>query len=271
MKSQKELQLEKKLLSLMDKDSLCHRLAGLLVDDKEIQRLQDYANVVAIKRLGFNDHGPVHMRQVALNALTMLSLLRDAGVMTSLEEEGTGGWDESACAVLLAGFLHDLGMSIARTDHELTGMLIARPIMARLLEKLCPEDTDKQISILSLATEGILGHMATRKIHSVEAGLILVADGCDMESGRARIPLIIGHDSPDAKVGDIHKYSAAAIKRVTISKGNRHPIKIEVEMTSDVGLFQIEEVLLPKISMSPDKGYLEVFASVIGKMRKEYL
>jgi hypothetical protein len=80
--------------------------------------------------------------------------------------------------------------------------------------------------------EGILGHMASKKIHSVEAGLILIADGCDMEKGRARIPLIL---NTEAKVGDIHKYSSKAIERVTIGKGESHPIKIEVEMSSDVG------------------------------------
>ena len=108
----------------------------------------------------------------------------------------------------------------------------------------------EKTAIISLATEGILGHMATKKIHSVEAGLILIADGCDMEKGRARIPLIL---NTEAKVGDIHKYSSNAIERVTISKGERHPIKVEVEMSSDVGFFQIEEVLLQKISMYADQ------------------
>jgi metal-dependent HD superfamily phosphatase/phosphodiesterase len=42
-------------------------------------------------------------------------------------------------------------------------------------------------------------------------------------------------------------------------------------MSSDVGFFQIEEVLLPKISMSPAKQYVQIFAGVIGQEKKRYL
>ena len=53
--------------------------------------------------------------------------------------------------------------------------------------------------------------MATHPIHSVEAGIILIADGCDMTKGRARIPLEIPSKPAE---GDIHKYSANAIEKV---------------------------------------------------------
>ncbi|MGH0052091.1 MAG: phosphohydrolase, partial [Sphaerochaetaceae bacterium] len=73
------------------------------------------------------------------------------------------------------------------------------------------------------------------------------------------------------KVGDIHKYSSNSIENVSISKGDAVPILIDVSMSSDVGFFQVEEVLLPKISMSPAKAYVQVHAGVIGKERKKYL
>lgn len=53
--------------------------------------------------------------------------------------------------------------------------------------------------------------------------------------------------------GDIHKYSANAIERVKISSGEELPLKIEIEMKSEVGFFQVEEVLLIKIQSSPSK------------------
>ena len=56
-----------------------------------------------------------------------------------------------------------------------------------------------------------------------------------------------------------------------ISRGEEHPIKIEVTMSSDVGYFQVEEVLLQKIGKSPDKRFVEVYATVIGGERKRYL
>ena len=110
--------------------------------------------------------------------------------------------------------------------------------------------------------------MGTRRIHSIEAGLILIADGCDMTKGRARIPMEL---NKVPSVGDIHKYSANSIESVKIHQGSEKPIQIEVFMSSDVGFFQIEEVLIPKINSSPAKGFVELLAGVEGKEMKKYL
>lgn len=268
MKSQKEYSVSKQLLGLLEKGSDSYRLAQMLLEDEEIETLQEYGNTVSIKRLNYNDHGPVHMRQVACNGVKMLSLLREAEVPTSIVNENSGTYEDSLCALLLASFVHDLGMSVSRTEHELTGLIIARPIMDRILKALFPDEMGRRIAIMSVATEGVLGHMASKKVYSIEAGLLLVADGCDMEKGRARIPLSI---TTAPKTGDIHKYSANSIEKVTISKGEEHPIMIDVSMSSDVGFFQIEEVLLPKIMMSSAKEYVEVYAGVLGQPKKRYL
>ncbi|MDC7229343.1 MAG: phosphohydrolase [Sphaerochaetaceae bacterium] len=268
MKSPKEFALEKYLLSQLEEGTISYRLASLLIQDPEIEALQEYANSVSIKRLNYNDHGPVHMRQVAINGVRMLALLKEAGIKTSLEQEDSGSYEDSMLSLLLASFVHDLGMSVGRSDHELTGLVIARPIMDRILTQLLGDQLSRKIAIISVASEGVLGHMANRKVHSLEAGMLLVADGCDMEKGRARIPMsIMSH----AKVGDIHKYSSNSIEKVTITKGDSVPILIDIAMSSDVGFFQVEEVLLPKISMSPAKPYVQVHAGVVGQERKKYL
>jgi len=268
MKSPKEITLSRNLLGLLEKGSTSYRLTELLLADEEIEALQEYANTVSIKRMNYNDHGPVHMRQVAYNGVKMLSFLKDADVATSLVLENSGTYEDSLCALLLAAFLHDLGMSVSRTEHEITGLVIARPIMDRILKVLLPDELARRIAIMSVATEGVMGHMASRKVYSIEAGLLLVADGCDMEKGRARIPMSI---STAPKTGDIHKYSANSIEKVTIERGEEHPILINVEMSSVVGFFQIEEVLLPKIMMSSAKEHVEVYAGVIGQPKKRYL
>ena len=268
MKSPKEISLERYLLSLLQPQSDSFALASLLISDPEVSALQEYANIISIKRLNYNDHGPVHMRQVAVNATKMLTLLHQANIKTSLEVEQSGSMEDSLCALLLASFLHDLGMSIGRSDHEMTALIIGRPIMDRLLKQVFGDQLSRRVAIASTASEGIIGHMANRKVHSLEAGLVLVADGCDMEKGRARIPMSL---NTQAKTGDIHKYSANSIERVHIKKGEEQPILIDVEMSSDVGFFQIEEVLLPKISMSPAKEFVEVHAGVIGQIKKRYL
>ena len=244
MKSVKELSTETKIQNRLKNNPVCLELVKYLFADEELQEMQEYANNVSIRRLGYNDHGPVHMRQVVGNAIKMLNILHEAGIKTSLENEEMGSFEDSMCALILAGLMHDLGMSIGRQGHEEMSSLLAQPIIERTLMHMFPNDLHKRVIIRAVATEAIIGHMSSRKIHSVEAGILLIADGCDMTKGRARIPMAI---NTTPRVGDIHKYSANAINRIGIHKGERKPIKIDIEMSGDVGFFQIEEVLLQKL------------------------
>jgi metal-dependent HD superfamily phosphatase/phosphodiesterase len=279
MKSPKELSLDKKIIAeletmlppLTTPDSwLPEKILKLLMNDAEIEAAQNYANTVSLVRLAYNDHGPVHMRMVTLNALKMMQLLKEAGIKMNLENENGGTFEDSLTAVSLAAFLHDFGMSVGRQDHELFSVMLSLPIINRLLDQALPDahSVVRRVTIRSLAVEGIAGHMATRKIHSLEAGIILIADGCDMERGRARIPIAL---NTEPKVGDIHKYSANSIESVDIRKGGDKPVCIDIEMSSDVGFFQVEEVLIPKLNMSPAKQYIELFAGVTGAESKQYL
>lgn len=268
MKSVKELSIESKITKRLANSPLCLELVNYLFNDEELQEMQDYANNVSIKRLGYNDHGPVHMRQVCANAIKMLNLLQDSGIKTSLEKEEIGTFEDSMCAVIIAGLMHDLGMMIGRQGHEEMSVTLAKPIIERTLLHILPDNLHRRTIIKSLAIEAIIGHMSSRKIHSVEAGIILIADGCDMTKGRARIPMAI---NTTPRVGDIHKYSANAITRIGIHHGERRPIRIDIEMTGEVGFFQIEEVLLTKIESSPAKEYVELYAGVTGEEAKCYL
>jgi metal-dependent HD superfamily phosphatase/phosphodiesterase len=266
MKSPKQLSLEKKIFKILSGKAL--KAAEMLINDEEIGYLQDYANTVSIKRLHYNDHGPVHMRKVVLNSLKLIDLLNQASIKFSLEKEDIGTFEDSKVAVLIASFLHDVGMTIGRENHEQMGIVLAVPIIERLLNRLYANEPKKRVILRSLITESIIGHMGTQKIHSLEAGIILVADGCDMEQGRARIPMMMGTES---KVGDIHKYSSSAVQNVKIEKGVKKPIKITVDMKESVGFYQVEEILLKKINSSPVKSYIELYAGITGETMKCYL
>ena len=266
MKSPKEVSLDNRILGMLT--GKAHNVADLMMSDPEIHYLQDYSNTVSIKRLGYNDHGPVHMRKVLINALKMSGLLQRRGIKLNLEEEGVGTHEDSTIALIVAALLHDVGMSIGRDRHEFNGAWIALPIIDRVLEQAYGNELEKRVIVRSLVVEGIVGHMATQKIHSLEAGLILIADGLDMEKGRARIPMLI---TTESRVGDIHKYSAAAIEKVTIGEGGEKPVKITVEMAAEVGFFQIEEVLFTKVNSSPIKPFIELYASVKNGEIKRYL
>ena len=89
-----------------------------------------------------------------------------------------------------------------------------------------------------------------------------------MTKGRARIPMAL---NKTPKVGDIHKYSANAIERIGIHHGEKKPIRIDIEMSGEVGFFQIEEVLLTKIESSPAKQFVELYAGVQGQEPRGYL
>ena len=208
------------------------------------------------------------MRQVVGNAIKMLNILQQAGIKTSLETEEIGTFEDSMCAVILAGLMHDIGMSITRQSHEDMSAILAQPIIDRALMHVFPDSIKRRTIIKALTTESIVGHMSSKKINSIEAGIILIADGCDMTKGRARIPLSM---NKHPRVGDIHKYSANAIERIKISEGKRRPIRIDIDMSGDVGFFQIEEVLLTKIDSSPAKEYVELYAGVIDQEKKCYL
>jgi metal-dependent HD superfamily phosphatase/phosphodiesterase len=240
-----------------------------LLADEEIQSLQEYANTVSIKRLGFNDHGPVHMRTVTYNAVLMLDILNKANIIPSLVKDGCGEFEDSLLAIVLAGMLHDIGMCLGRHNHENHSMAMAQRIIDNFLEKLYGSDWHKRAMIRSVALEGIAGHMGTLIITSLEAGIIQVADGCDMTKGRARIPMSMINNHP--RIGNIHQYSADSIEELSIQAGNEKPIRIDIHMSNESGLFQIEENLLHKIANSTATQYLELYAKVRDHSPMRYL
>ena len=271
MRSGKELALDSKILEKIQSLNLSgktEQIAEYLLKDDEIQAMQEYANEVSIVRLKYNDHGPVHMRTVAFNSMIMMELLRQAGEKTSLEKEKAGDFEDSLSAVLCGAFLHDMGMGVGRQDHELHSVYMAYPVISRILAIVYANSIQKQVMIRSMAMEAISGHMGTRSIHSLEAGIVQVADGCDMKKGRARIPLII---SGGPRMGDIHQYSAQAINELVIEAGKEKPICIRIDMSSEVGLFQVEEVLINKIASGTAKSYIELYAILNGGEPKRYL
>ena len=271
MRSPKEQSLDAKIIETLQALSVSAKVleaANMIGPDEEIQAVQEYANNVSIVRLGYNDHGPVHMRTVLLNAIIMLGFLRDAGIKTSLENECIGDFDDSLIAVIYGSMLHDLGMSLGRQEHEIFSIHLAYPIIDKHLSLLYKDSLQKKVMTRSLALECVAGHMGNRPVYSLEAGIVQVADGCDMTKGRARISMSLTHNP---RSGSIHQFSANSIERVRLERGKEKPIHIEVLMSSEVGLFQVEEVLLTKIANSTAKPYIELYAHVEGEEAKRYL
>ncbi len=61
------------------------------------------------------------------------------------------------------------------------------------------------------------------------------------------------------------------MQKVNIIPGERAAIRIDVHMTETVGFFQVEEVLFPKVKVSPIKPHVELYAFMEGLEPKCYL
>jgi hypothetical protein len=217
------------------------------------------ANVTAVDRLGMSDHGPVHVQIVANSALRILRLLVAGGVVPSVVEHYGLEPTDAEVIVTVAALCHDLGMSIHRTGHEDFSLFVAQPILTELLAGVYepPYDT----IIRAEVQHAIISHRSGGSPHTVEGGVLRIADALDMEHGRSRIPFSEGSTS-------IHSVSAAAIESVRIEAGETQPVRISVSMSNSAGVFQVDELLGRKLRGSGLERYFLVEAVVEGETEK---
>lgn len=209
-------------------------------NDLTLQTFWKASNINAIDRLGYNDHGHVHVKIVANIALKMLRMLIAKGLQPSIVKNygTTHGMinDDAEVVVVLAAMLHDIGMAVHREQHEQYSLVLAVNLLNKFLEDYKEEDRAVMISEIMHA---MLSHETTIKPFTLEAGLVRVADALDMSEGRARIPFHAGSM-------DIHSVSAMSITEMTLSEGKEVPIEIKITMKNPAGIFQIDELLRAK-------------------------
>ena len=254
------------VLKHVSSSKLLSRAYEVLESDDEVQELIKMANVMAVGRLKYNDHGIVHSRIVSGSALELFDRLVKAGVEpTTLHDGTTHNLEEAKLIVLLASYLHDIGNAVHRVEHEFVGALLSKDILNRILPEILGRDIGRR-RLVALRQEVMHAIYATEmntQALTVEAGVVKIADGTDMAEGRARIPYKLG------KL-DMHAVSALSIKKVVISDGNEVPTRIDVIMNDFAGLFQIEAVLRPKILTSGLGKYIEVYIRVGERVRRVY-
>ncbi|MFX1579910.1 MAG: phosphohydrolase, partial [Promethearchaeota archaeon] len=137
-------------------------------------------------------------------------------------------------------YLHGIGMVVGRTNHDEFSVVLAAPIVDRILSKVYPNERHKQVHIRNHILHAIYCHDKAAMPLTVEAGVVGIADALDMTKGRARIPF-------EAGSVNIHSTSARAIENVRIRKGETKTARIEVTMNNASGIFQIQELLEEKI------------------------
>jgi metal-dependent HD superfamily phosphatase/phosphodiesterase len=232
------------------------------VNEDEQVRAWWYMTQVHAERLGMSDHSWVHMRIVLNIALRLLRLLVKADVEPAVVTDH--GMSPRDAEVVVAGgaLLHDVGMSIHRTDHEAYSLFLANDVLDRLLAD--SYDEPQRTIIASEILHAIIGHRRRGDPYTVEAGVVRVADALDMAQGRTRIPLEAGQEG-------IHSISAAAVNGVRIEAGEERPIRIEIDLNNSAGIFQVDDLLATKIRGTPLEGRVEVVAEIEGESEKRLL
>ena len=221
-----------------------------------------YMAQVQSERLRMSDHSWVHVQIVLNIALRLLRLLVKAGEKPAMVTDHSMSDRDSEVVVAGGALLHDIGMSIHRADHEAYSLFLAQSVLPRLLEGSYSEP--QRTVVASEILHAIIGHRRRGQPYTLEGGVVRVADALDMAGGRSRIPLESGQEG-------IHTISAAAIDEVTISAGEKLPLRIEIDLNNSAGIFQVDDLLATKIRDTPLEGLIEVVADVRGEQEKRLL
>ncbi len=239
------------------------KLAKLLKrveQDESLDQMYKCVNINAVDRLGMPDHGPVHIKIVINIALKLLRLLHKNNIQTGIEKNYGMTFADSEIVTFLAALLHDIGMVVHRSNHEEFSIMLAPPIIDRLLQDYYT--TREQVIIKAEVLHAIYAHQAATKCLTLEAGVVKVADALDMNEGRSRI-------SFEAGEVNIHSVSSLAIKEVKLLQGEKKPVRIEIVMTNSAGIFQIDELLKRKLQGSSIRDLVEICALIEGEAEKK--
>ena len=182
-----------------------------------------------LEAIGFTEHGIRHGSRVADGAHQILSQL--------------GRGDEEQELAWLAGFLHDTGNFVCRTNHGQTGASLLYPILQRL--GLTPRE-------LGLVLSAIGNHEEQYdQVYNSICAAVMIADKADVHRSRVR--------DYDPGKGDIHDDVNYAVTRSTL------------KVDSSLKVITLELELDPNIATVMD--YFEIFMSrmVMCKNAAEYL
>lgn len=232
------------------------KMFNLLQDDEEVSTLLNLANFIAVRKLGYNDHGPIHARICAANGVRILRILLESGEVKIDSVHGLGMSEDDAYLIVLAAcMLHDVGNAVHRDDHEVFSVMLAKSLLDRLLRDIYPE-TPRRIEVISQILHALYAHDHGENALTIEAAVVVVADGADITKGRGRLSFDLGKH-------DIHSISALSIESVDIRKGKTKPLEIHVTMSNSAGIYQVQETLGKKVAASPLKDYVEIAADLV--------
>jgi uncharacterized protein len=237
---------------LWEKYPRASQMWDLLATDVEVRANWDMADYLTVAKMSYNDHGEVHARLVAANAVLIYDLLLQASLVPDVVRSGAGDKDDACAVIVAACLLHDIGNQVNRQGHELAGMVLSMPILDRLMPQVY-NDVERRVELRSFILHAIHSHDLIPPPLTFEGAVVALADGTDVTRGRGRTAFELG------KV-DIHSVSALAIDSVSIAKGETHAVEITVMLNNSAGIFQIEDTLTRRLRNSPLSPHVVVVA-----------
>jgi len=248
----------------MDNEKTLDKIISICGKDPQLKILWKMGNIMTMKRLNYNDHGPVHAKIVAHNALKIYEILfplKDKFKWNTCTQAGLS-YEDGKNIVYIASILHDIGNAIHREHHERWSVILAEDIIDKILYQTYRKDVGEKIKTEIL--HAIISH-EDMEAHTLEASCVKIGDALDMTKGRSRIPIIKGRFS-------IHSESANAIDSVNIKKGNSiRPLRITISMHNPAGIFQIDQLLMQRIQTSVLRNNVRLIAKINGKTKVIYV
>ena len=227
-------------------------------DDAQVKAWWHMAQVNA-NRLGMSDHSWVHVQIVCNIALRLFRLLGRRGVEPAMVSDHAMSARDAEVVIVAGCLLHDVGMSIHRSDHEAYSLFLAADKLGGLLAE--SYDEPERTVVVAESMHAIIGHRRRGEPFTLEAGVVRVADALDLAKGRSRVPFEAGRMN-------IHSLSAAAIDEVRIEAGEQRAVRIEIAMNNSSGIFQVDELLATKLRGSGLEHHVEVIARIDAEHEK---
>ncbi len=185
-------------------------------DIKENEAIRTYIKAAdaSLVSLGYTEHSFAHVEKVAFDA---------ARILTATDHDA-----HSVELARIAGFMHDIGNLVNRSEHSQSGAVMAFRILDNL--KMPAEDIATVVTAIGNHDEG-----TGVPVNDVSAALIL-ADKADVRRTRVR--------NSDVTTFDIHDRVNYSVEesRLDIDKDKREirlTLKIDTEISSLMDYFEI--------------------------------
>ena len=237
-------------------------LEGFLDAANADEQLKAWWHVAQVNatRCGMSDHSWIHIQIVINIALRLFRLLNRRGVEPDIVRDPRDAPADAEVVIAAGCLLHDVGMSIHRTDHEAYSLFLAADKLGDLLAR----------RLRRARAIGDRGRGDARDDRPPPPRRPVHDRGRDRarrrrarHGGRAARA---SRSSPGRP--NIHSLSAAAIEEVKIEPGEDKAVRIEIDMNNSAGIFQVDELLATKLRGSGLEEHIEVVARIDAEHEK---